>query len=94
MVQKQFYNIEEMAIVLGKTPAAIHGHLARKQFDAVPQPLRLGRRLAWLIEAVDAWIEEKRQAAAGQHAEHQKHFHSTSKKIGRPTKAEARARRA
>lgn len=93
MVQKQFYNIEEVATILGKTPAAIHGHISRKQFNAVPPPMRLGRRLAWLIEAVDAWIEEKRLEAAGIQTESQEPSHNKTKKIGRPTKAEAKARR-
>ena len=46
MVEKLFHYIEDMSIILGKTPASIYGHLARKQFDAVPQPIKLGRRLA------------------------------------------------
>ena len=45
MVQKKFYNIEELSTILGKSLAAVHGHLARKQFDAVPPPMKLGRRL-------------------------------------------------
>ena len=61
MVQKRFYNIEELSIILGQTIAAVHGHLSRKQFDAVPPPMKLGRRLAWLVESVDAWIEQKAQ---------------------------------
>ena len=95
MVQKRFYNIEEMATILGKTPAAIHGHLARKQFDAVPHPMRLGRRLAWMIEVVDTWIEGKKLGAEDIQAEYREHMQpGQSKKLGRPTKAEARARRA
>ncbi|MCD7984243.1 MAG: hypothetical protein LUG19_08330 [Desulfovibrio sp.] len=66
MVQKRFYNIEELSTILGKSIAAVHGHLARKQFDAVPPPMKLGRRLAWLVESVDAWIEQKALQAAAQ----------------------------
>lgn len=43
-LQKKFYNIEEMSAILGKSIASIYGHLARKQFDAVPVPMKLGRR--------------------------------------------------
>lgn len=92
MVQKRFYNIEELSTILGKSIAAVHGHLARKQFDAVPPPMKLGRRLAWLVEAVDAWIEQKALQAAARSEEYQNVIPATPKKRGRPTKAEARAR--
>lgn len=58
-VQKKFYNIEEMSAFLGKSIASIYGHLARKQFDAVPMPMKLGRRLAWLVSGVDEWVLKK-----------------------------------
>jgi len=94
MVQKRFYNIEELATILGKTVAAIHGHLARKQFDAVPPPMRLGRRLAWLVEYVDAWIEAKAVKAAAQAEESMRGLSTKIQtgKRGRPTKAEVKAR--
>ena len=92
MVQKRFYNIDELATILGKSIAAIHGHLARKQFDAVPPPLKLGRRLAWQVESVDAWIEAK-VAEAHQHiADQQEFMQAPAKKRGRPTKAETKLR--
>ena len=93
MVQKRFYNIEELSTILGKSIAAVHGHLARKQFDAVPPPMKLGRRLAWLVESVDAWIEQKALQAA-QSEEYQNFVQAAPKKRGRPTKAEAKARSA
>ena len=92
MVQKRFYNIQEIATILGKSVAAIHGHLARKQFDAVPPPMRLGRRLAWLVESVDSWIEAKADTAE---AQAQAYFSSAQipcKRRGRPTKVEIKAR--
>lgn len=92
MVQKRFYNIEELSTILGKSIAAVHGHLARKQFDAVPPPMKLGRRLAWLVESVDAWIDQKAIHAAAQSEEYEKLFHAAPKKRGRPTKVEAKAR--
>ena len=92
MVQKRFYNIEELSTILGKSIAAVHGHLARKQFDAVPPPMKLGRRLAWLVDSVDAWIEQKALQAAAQSEKCQNFLHVVPKKRGRPTKAEARAR--
>ena len=92
MVQKRFYNIEEVSTILGKSIAAVHGHLARKQFDAVPPPMRLGRRLAWLVESVDAWIEQKALQAVAQSEEYHNFMQATPKKRGRPTKAELKAR--
>ncbi|MDR1658974.1 MAG: hypothetical protein LBR94_01365 [Desulfovibrio sp.] len=50
--------------------SAIHGHLARKRFDAVPPPMRLGRRLAWLAESVDGWIDDKAAQAVVQAEEY------------------------
>ena len=92
MVQKRLYNIQELAIIFGKTVAAIHGHIARKQFDAVPPPMRLGRRLVWLVDAVDDWIDAKAEQAATQAEEYQAAMKAPAKRRGRPTKAEARAR--
>jgi len=79
MVTQRFYNISELSIILGKSIASIHGHLARKQFDAVPPPIKLGRRLAWPVDGVDAWIAEK---AMGRHNRPQ----TPTKRRGRPKK--------
>jgi predicted DNA-binding transcriptional regulator AlpA len=92
MVQKRFYNIQELATILGKSVSAIHGHLARKQFDAVPPPIKLGRRLAWLVESVDGWIDAKAAQAAVQSEEYQNFMQAAPKKRGRPTKIEVKAR--
>ena len=92
MVQKRFYNIQELATILGKTVAAIHGHLARKQFDAVPPPIRLGRRLAWLVESVDDWIDAKAAQAATQTKEYAAVKRTPARRRGSPTKTEAKAR--
>ena len=94
MVQKRFYNIQEMGTILGKSVAAIHGHLARKQFDAVPPPMHLGRRLAWLVEFVDSWIEAKAERAAAQAEESMRGLSTKilTGKRGRPTKVETKAR--
>lgn len=94
MAQKRFYYMEDISTILGKSIAAIHGHLARKQYDAVPPPMKLGRRLAWLVESVEVWIEAKAQLAADD-AENVKNRLSSlaAPKRGRPTKVEARAKR-
>ncbi|MDR2819793.1 MAG: transcriptional regulator [Desulfovibrio sp.] len=92
MVQKRFYNIQELATILGKSVSAIHGHLARKQFDAVPPPMRLGRRLAWLVESVDGWIDAKAAQAVVQAEEYRIVMRAPAKQRGRPTKIEVKAR--
>jgi predicted DNA-binding transcriptional regulator AlpA len=92
MVQKRFYNIQELATILGKSVAAIHGHLARKQFDAVPPPMRLGRCLTWLVESVDGWIDAKATQAAQQAEDCMVAMRTPPKRRGRPTKAEVKAR--
>ena len=94
MVQKRFYDIQDLATIFGKSVAAIHGHLARKQFDAVPPPMRLGRRLVWLVENVDDWIEAKADKAAAQAEESMLELSAQTqpRRRGRPTKAAIRAR--
>ena len=92
MVQRRFYNISEIASIFGMTVSAVHGHLARKQFDAVPPPMKLGRRLAWLVESVDDWIEAKAAQAVAQAENYQAFMQTPAKPRGRPTKAETRAR--
>ena len=92
MVTKRFYNIEELSTILGKSIAAVHGHLARKQYDAVPPPIKLGRRLAWLVDAVEAWIDDKAAQADIKANNANSHFMPPVRRRGRPTKSEQRAR--
>lgn len=92
MIQKRFYNIAELSTILGKSIAAINGHLARKQFDAVPPPIKLGRRLAWLVDSVETWIEEKAAQAAAEVKDKRYCSELPAKRRGRPTKNEQKAR--
>jgi predicted DNA-binding transcriptional regulator AlpA len=89
MLPQRFYYIDDMAELLGKSVVSIHGHLARKQYNAVPPPMRLGRRLVWLVEAVNEWIDIKLDLARAELREQMKEIQSTPKKRGRPTKAES-----
>jgi predicted DNA-binding transcriptional regulator AlpA len=85
---QRFYYIDDISALLGKSVLALYGHIARKQYDAVPPPMKLGRRLVWLTEAVDEWINAK-VACAKQELERQmKELQAAPKKRGRPTKAE------
>ena len=63
-MSKLLYNVNELSAILGFTVSAIHAHLARQHYDAVPPPIRLGRRLAWSAEAVNLWLAEKVQRAS------------------------------
>ncbi|MDL2267690.1 hypothetical protein LJC46_06860, partial [Desulfovibrio sp. OttesenSCG-928-G15] len=62
------------------------------QFDAVPPPIRLGRRLAWLVDAVEDWIDAKAAQAATQAEEYATAMRTPARRRGRPTKAEMKAR--
>lgn len=56
---KQFYFIAEVAEILGISVASVQAHLASKRFDTVPAPTKLGRRLAWPVAVIDAFIKVK-----------------------------------
>ena len=58
-MRKRLYNINELAEILGFTVPAIHAQLARKNYEAVPPPIKLGRRLAWPEELLEEWLAEK-----------------------------------
>jgi len=86
-VEKKFYNIDEMSAILGKSIASIYGHLARKQFDAVPMPMKLGRRLAWLVTGVDEWVDGKIREVERQAEKYEEHISSSVvRRRGRPRK--------
>lgn len=55
----KIYDINRLSEILGFSVSAIHAHLARKNFDAVPPAFRLGRKLAWSAQAIDSWLEDK-----------------------------------
>jgi len=86
---KAFYNIFELSAILGKTVASIQAYLHRENFEAVPPPVRLGRRLAWPVTTTDAWIQKKTEAALSQLPPTE----VIKRPIGRPSKAASRAQR-
>jgi predicted DNA-binding transcriptional regulator AlpA len=88
-MMKAFYSINEMAAMLGLTVASIQAHLHRKNFEAVPPPVHLGRRLAWPAEVTETWVRQRTEAALSRlpnPADGTRH-------VGRPSKAESRANR-
>ena len=89
-MKKQFYYIEEVAEILGRSVASIQGQLARKQYSAVPAPEKLGRRLAWPVQVLDDFIEGKIQSCMDvQNKPVQRHTPPIPAKTGRPTKRES-----
>jgi len=82
-MSKLLYNVNELSAILGFTVSAIHAHLARKNFDAVPPPIRLGRRLAWSVAAVNLWLAEKVQCAS---ANRPPQADPQNRPVGRPRK--------
>lgn len=84
-MEQKFYTINDMANLLGLTVSAIHGHLNRRNYNAVPLPVRLGRRLAWPVAIVDAWIQDKIDTAQTAAEKAQQQFIRPAT-IGRPRK--------
>lgn len=56
---KLFYTIGELASLLSTTVPAVQAHLARRNYEAVPPPIHLGKRLAWPVHGVSEWVEQK-----------------------------------
>lgn len=89
MTTKKFYNIDELSVILSKTRASIYAHLARRQYDVVPYPMKLGRTLVWLKSDIDSWIDEKHQEAQEKKQKHLAHLQDLKPKHrGRPRKGE------
>lgn len=84
-MEQRLYTIHDMAGLLGLTVSAIHGHLNRRNYGAVPRPIRLGRRLMWPVAIVDAWIQDKVDAAQAATEEAHQQF-TQPVTLGRPRK--------
>lgn len=84
-MHKQVYFINDLAAILGCTVASIQGHLARKNYDAVPVPIKIGRRLAWPVTVVGEWLDEKIVDAQNNSPRP-----ASPKRRGRPRKTERR----
>jgi hypothetical protein len=49
----------EVASLLRITPQALSNHISKRNFDAVPPPLRIAGRNKWRFDLVVEWIEER-----------------------------------
>lgn len=52
-------HVEGLARLLNTTPQAIRSHIQRKNYDAIPPPFHLGRRLAWSVRQVEEFVARK-----------------------------------
>lgn len=65
-MEKLVYNIDELAVALGfKSVGAVYKHVNRKNWDAIPPPVRLGARLVWPCDTVKSWLSAKNDAVSG-----------------------------
>lgn len=85
-------NIHQLSDVLGISNAAIYSHIARNNYSAIPPPIRLGRKLAWIDAEVTLWIESKMNKIKVQE-NLKEECANINKKIGRPSKSETVKRR-
>ncbi|MDL2259485.1 hypothetical protein LJB99_01215 [Deltaproteobacteria bacterium OttesenSCG-928-K17] len=83
--------IHKLAELLDCSPASIYSHIARKNWDAIPIPIRMGRRLAWMQTTVDEWFAAKTNFAELE-LKAEALAHHCPRRTGRPTKVEARAK--
>ena len=86
----RFLTSHKLAEELGCTVSSIYNHIHRKNFNAIPRPIRLGRKLIWPREAVEEWLENKMKESEGEKTHTPK---MGLGKKGRPTKTEQRKRR-
>lgn len=61
---------------LGMTPAALSNHVSRRNWEAIPQPRKVGGRWKWLESDVERWVLDLFKIPAP----------SAPKKKGRPRK--------
>lgn len=79
-MDKLVYTAAELASALGyPSEHAIYQHVHKKNWDAVPHPIRLGRKLVWYIDTVREWL------AAKSHPENSL-IEQQKRKCGRPRK--------
>ena len=86
-MEDKLYMINDLSQRLGLSVSAIHSHLARKNYKAVPVPIYVGRRLAWPKSVVDEWIEAKMELARKQKEALDELMHALKHHpLGRPKK--------
>ena len=86
--------INGLSQLLGVSPAAIHAHLRRHNYGAVPHPIRIGNKYAWITDDVDHWLAEKKLFSEQKKNESIDQYSNHQKTRGRPRKIDmVKARR-
>jgi predicted DNA-binding transcriptional regulator AlpA len=49
----------EAAERLGMSPQALSCHVSRRNWDAIPKPIMVGRRFKWIEEKLEEWLLER-----------------------------------
>jgi predicted DNA-binding transcriptional regulator AlpA len=62
MDQSAVIYVPELAKLLGLTEAAVRGHYYRRS-GAIPKGFKMGAKLAWRRESVEAFIAQKEREA-------------------------------
>lgn len=62
---KRVLRIDELAECLNTTVNAIRSNLQRRNFLAIPRPMRLGGRVVWSVKQVEEFLALKEQEALG-----------------------------
>lgn len=55
-------NVYELSELLGLSSASVRSHWQRRNLEAIPEPIHLGRRLGWPLSVVKEWLEKKIEA--------------------------------
>jgi len=62
-VVQKVVHVEGLAELLDTTTHAIRSHLQRRNFSAIPKPIRLGDRIVWTMKKVDEFLDGKEKEA-------------------------------
>jgi predicted DNA-binding transcriptional regulator AlpA len=63
---KRILSIDDLAELMNTTVFSIRSNLQRKNYRAVPRPMRLGRRLAWSAGMIEEFIRSREAEATEQ----------------------------
>lgn len=72
------------AELLDMTPNALSCHVARRNWDAVPEPIKVGGCFKWSVEQIAEWIDKRFEKRAT--ASKNKKIEATRNRVGRPNK--------
>lgn len=53
------YYVPDLAALFGKTESAVRNHLRRRDWSAVPAPVKIGGRVCWRWSDISDWLDSK-----------------------------------